>query len=271
MKLKDILENNQVINLETLTKNKQLIEEIQTRLSALGLLQQSSVDGIFGPMTRAALTRFCDIIGLNNMSTGLFGPTFAKKLIEVRGPLVISTPSSPGGVSNALTTALELTLQFEGGFVDNKADLGGATNYGITQRTYDKFRIDNNLHTQNVKFLKMDEVREIYRTRYWKPSQAELMVLPLAVVQFDTAVLFGVGGAIKFLQEALGVTADGIFGPGTLAAFRTNNNKKTAQKIIDKRIIFHKKRVEEDPSQKIFLQGWLNRANQLRTFIENLN
>jgi lysozyme family protein len=97
------------------------------------------------------------------------------------------------------------------------------------------------------------------------------MVLPLALVQFDTAVLFGVGGAIKFLQEALGVTSDGDFGPRTEAALKANNNKQTAMKIIDRRIAFHNKRVAERPSQRIFLKGWLNRANNLRNFIENLN
>lgn len=97
------------------------------------------------------------------------------------------------------------------------------------------------------------------------------MKLSLAVVQFDIAVLFGVGGAVKFLQEALGVTADGIFGPVTAAALQANNNKQTAKKMIEKRIVFHNKRVAENPRQKVFLQGWLNRANQLRDFIENLN
>lgn len=92
MKLETILNKNQVIDLETLTNDKELVKEIQTRLSSLGLLQISNtnygIDGIFGPITKAALERLCDIVDLNNMSTGLFGPTFAKKLIELRGPLV---------------------------------------------------------------------------------------------------------------------------------------------------------------------------------------
>ena len=276
MELETILDKNQVIDLETLTNDKELVKEIQTRLSTLGLLQLSNInhgiDGIFGPVTKAALERFCDIVDLNNMSTGSFGPTFAKKLIELRGPLVTTvTPDSSNVASDALTTALKLTLKFEGGFVDNPNDLGGATNKGITQRTYNSFRIKKRLATKSVKYITDTEVHEIYEIMYWKPCKAELMKLPLAVVQFDTAVLFGVGGAVKFLQEALGVTADGIFGPGTAAALQANNNKQTAKKMTEKRIVFHNKRVAENPSQKVFLQGWLNRASQLRAFIENLN
>lgn len=276
MELETILDKNQVIDLETLTNDKELVKEIQTRLNTLGLLQISNInygiDGIFGPVTKAALERFCELVDLNNMSTGLFGPTFAKKLIELRGPLVTTvTPDSSNVASDALTTALKLTLKFEGGFVDNPNDLGGATNKGITQRTYNSFRIKKRLATKSVKYITDTEVHEIYEIMYWKPCNAELMKLPLAVVQFDTAVLFGVGGAVKFLQEALGVTADGIFGPGTAAALQANNNKQTAKEMIEKRIVFHNKRVAENPSQKVFLQGWLNRASQLRAFIENLN
>lgn len=276
MELEAILDKNQVIDLETLTNDKELVKEIQTRLSTLGLLQisdiNSGIDGIFGPVTKAALERFCEIADLNNMSTGLFGPTFAKKLIELRGPLVTGvTPDSSDAASDALATALKLTLKFEGGYVDHPSDPGGATNKGITQRTYNSFRIKKRFATKSVKDITDTEVHEIYEIMYWKPCKAESMKLPLAVVQFDTAVLFGVGGAIKFLQEALGVTADGIFGTGTATALQANNNKQTANEIIDKRIAFHKERVAEKPSQKVFLNGWVNRANQLRDFIKNLN
>ena len=36
--------------------------------------------------------------------------------------------------------ALTFVLRWEGGYVDHPADPGGATNYGVTQRTYDAWR-----------------------------------------------------------------------------------------------------------------------------------
>ncbi|MEG3955622.1 putative peptidoglycan-binding domain-containing protein [Microcoleus sp. herbarium2] len=111
---------------------------------------------------------------------------------------------------------------------------------------------------------------EIYSEMYWKPSQADSMILLVAIMHFDTAVLFGVTGAILFLQEALGVGVDGIFGSQTESEVPANNNKETGLNIIDGRIAYHRRRVMENSSQEVFLQGWLNRANDLRELIAKL-
>jgi peptidoglycan hydrolase-like protein with peptidoglycan-binding domain len=271
-KIGEILKNNRVINLHELTADKELVREIQSRLNAIGLLKLSDVNGIFGNVTRNALIRFTDSVFLNNMNTGLFGKTFFQKLMEIRGtPIVTNFPSDPpGSLPKKLATALEFTLIWEGGFVDHPLDLGGPTNKGITQRNYDSYRMDKRLPTKDVKFIEEAEVMEIYSERYWKPSQADSMILPLAIVHFDTAVLFGVRGAVQFLQEALGIAADGIFGPQTESELRANNNKETALKIIQGRIDYHRWRVRQNPPQEVFLQGWLNRANALKEFITPL-
>jgi lysozyme family protein len=73
-----------------------------------------------------------------------------------------------------------------------------------------------------------------------------------------------------FLQEALGVGFDGIFGSQTESELRANNNKETALNIIDGRIAYHRRRVMENSSQEFFWQGWLNHANDLREFITEL-
>jgi peptidoglycan hydrolase-like protein with peptidoglycan-binding domain len=271
-KIGEILKNNRVINLNELTADQELVREIQSRLNAIGLLKLSDVNGIFGNVTRNALTRFTDSVFLNNMNTGLFGKTFFQKLMEIRGtPIVITSPiDPPGSLPENLAIALEFTLKWEGGFVDHPLDLGGPTNQGITQDTYNTYRIAKGLRTKEVEFIEKVEVREIYSQRYWKPSEADSMILPLAIVHFDTAVLFGVRGAVLFLQEALGVGVDGNFGPQTESKLRANNNKGTALKIIEGRIDYHHRRVSENPPQKVFLQGWLNRANALREFITEL-
>lgn len=271
-KLGEILKNSRVIKLDELTADKALVRAIQSRLNAIGLLKLSDVDGIFGKVTKNALTNFCDSVFLNNMNTGLFGKTFFQKLMEIRGtPIVITFPiDPPGSLPEKLATALKFTLKWEGGFVDNQFDLGGRTNKGITQKTYDSYRMEKRLPTKDVKFIEEAEVMEIYSEMYWKPSEADSMILPLAIVHFDTAVLFGVRGAVKFLQEALGIAADGIFGPQTESELRANNNKETALNIIEGRIAYHRMIVMKNPPQEVFLQGWVNRANDLRKFITDL-
>jgi peptidoglycan hydrolase-like protein with peptidoglycan-binding domain len=263
MKLATLVKDSKVLDWQTLGRDKELVSEIQNRLSEIGFLKESKLDGNFDPLTKTAIIGFSQTVSLDNGKTGLFGPTFAKKLIEL-------SPTVNPDETGALEIALKFTLQWEGGYVNHPDDLGGPTNKGITQTTYDSYRSSNNLPYKSVEFITDVEVYEIYSKRYWKPSHAELMETPLAVVQFDTAVMFGVKGSIKFLQEALGVTADGIFGRETEMAWQSSNSQDIALEMIEGRISYHKQRVEKMPSQKVFLAGWLNRAEDLREFILNL-
>ncbi|WP_019500957.1 peptidoglycan-binding protein [Pseudanabaena sp. PCC 6802] len=274
LNLQDLIEKDRAIDLDDLKRQPGMTRQIQLRLNALGLLRPSDVDGEFGPVTEAAIARFSDALSLNVTATRKLGPTFAKKLIEARGlPTEITNPIDvTDGVSTttAFSKALEFTLPAEGGFVDNPLDPGGRTNKGIIQSVYDSYRRRKGLPLNDVLNISDAEVSEIYANMYWKPAQCDLMVLPLAVVHFDTAVNFGVAGAVMFLQEALGVAADGIFGPRTMALFQANNNVATANKIITGRIAYRHQRVVDAPSQGIFLNGWLNRDNSLREFIQSL-
>ena len=101
MKLQDIFNDNLVITLDQLKGNSELVQQIEIRLKDLGLLDAGEVDGNWKPATEKALTQFCQLAFLNNMETGLFGRTFAKKLIEMPGP--IPNPSPGQAVSISLT------------------------------------------------------------------------------------------------------------------------------------------------------------------------
>ena len=174
---------------------------------------------------------------------------------------------------NNFDEALRFTLYWEGGYVNHPSDPGGPTNQGITQRTYDSYRSSLNLVKNDVRNITHKEVREIYFSRYWKASKADRMTAPLAIAHFDTCVNFNVRDGVKFLQEALGFTGrdvDGIFGPITAGALKSNNNKATAMKLVEGRIAYRHKRVAKNPSQKVFLSGWLNRDLALKKFIGKL-
>ncbi len=92
MKLQDIFNDNLIITIDGLKNDIELVQQIEIRLKDLELLDISEVDGIWKPVTETALTEFCRLAFLNNIETGLFGRTFAKKLIEMPNPIPIPQP-----------------------------------------------------------------------------------------------------------------------------------------------------------------------------------
>ena len=69
MKLEEIVNQNLVIDLTTLKTDEELIEQIQTKLSKLGLYPASLIDGLYGDRTETALTEFTDA-GLRHIRDG---------------------------------------------------------------------------------------------------------------------------------------------------------------------------------------------------------
>ena len=67
MKLEEIINQDTVIDLNNLKYDKDLLTEIQTNLSELGLDPKSRIDGIYGQVTEAAIWQFCQSVNLDNM------------------------------------------------------------------------------------------------------------------------------------------------------------------------------------------------------------
>lgn len=174
--------------------------------------------------------------------------------------------------SSVFDLAMQFTLRWEGGYVNHPSDPGGATNKGVIQATYNQYRDRKRLPRKSVKQITDAEVDEIYHLMYWTPALCEIMPPKLAIVMFDTAVNFGVGGSIMFLQDVLAVEIDGRFGPLTKAAYDGYQDKaRLADAMVAARIQYRHTRVAQKPSQRVFLQGWLNRDNDLRSFIATVN
>lgn len=169
---------------------------------------------------------------------------------------------------NRFDLCLEMVLGHEGGYSNHASDKGGATNSGITQATYDSWRIGQGAGRQPVSGISGDEVRAIYMARYWLLGKCNLLPAPLDYVHFDGCVNHGIGQAAKFLQRALGVEADGAIGPKTLAAVREEDAAgridDICSDILDQREEFYDQLVARDPSQKAFIKGWHARIAGVR-------
>lgn len=157
--------------------------------------------------------------------------------------------------------ALARVLRFEGGFVDHPADRGGPTNFGVTLKTYSEWR-GRQATPEDLRRLDTRTLHAIYRERFWNPLKLnEAPSQELAELLFDSAVLHGPGRAVRFLQTALGVTIDGVFGPVTQAALRSFSAPTELRRRVNRaRLKFIADIVANDDSQRVFLRGWMNRA-----------
>ncbi len=114
----------------------------------------------------------------------------------------------------------------EGGYVNDPADPGGATNYGVTLQTMRGLRLDLNqdgkVDTTDVRALSAEKARDIFIKTYFEGPRLTLLPVPLQATVFDMQVNAG-KTAIRLLQILLAafgtkVTADGVLGPETARA-----------------------------------------------------
>lgn len=151
--------------------------------------------------------------------------------------------------------ALELVLELEGGYSNHPADTGGATNYGITDATYDAWLGRDG----DVRDITHGEVRSIYRRFYWEPGRCEALPPAVRLVHFDGCVNHGVGLAARMLQRAAGVQDDGIIGPVTLAAVGRMPPGQLVAMVLRERVRLYHLRAARVPGQQVFLAGWMTR------------
>jgi lysozyme family protein len=138
-------------------------------------------------------------------------------------------------------------------------DSGGRTKFGLDSASHPELDLDN---------LTVEEAGIVYKRCYWEKAHCYEMPWPLSQIQFDGAVNTGVGQQMKFLQRAVGVNADGTWGPNTSRATGNTINdiglKALCIFVCDQKETFYRNLVEKKPHLGRFLKGWLNRLNDLR-------
>lgn len=158
-------------------------------------------------------------------------------------------------------------LKWEGGFVDDSDDLGGATNRGVTFGTYATYCKKKGYPAPTVERLKNlseKDWAEILKTMYWDRWKADqIKSQSVANILVDWVWASGTHG-IKIPQQLLGVTIDGIVGAKTLAALNVRNPKQLFEEIKAARVQFIEDICRKRPANNKFKKGWLNRINSLQ-------
>lgn len=155
----------------------------------------------------------------------------------------------------------------EGGFSDHPRDPGGATNYGITQKVYDAWRVSVGLVKQTVRDITKVTVDAIYRERYWDKIKGDDLPAGIDTCTFDAAVNSGVKQGAKWTQRALGVSADGKIGPLTVEAAKHAPNKPAVIKDACRRRLSMLQGLRHWAD---FKNGWSRRVAEVEAFSVNL-
>jgi len=153
----------------------------------------------------------------------------------------------------------DLVIVNEGGYVDNKLDPGGATNWGCTQAVWEGY-IGHKVSVDDMKALTKEDVKPLYKKRYWDAIHGDAIPSGLDYCLFDCAINSGVNRSAKIIQEIVGVFADGAIGNNTVSAITQLNPVTAINEFCDKRQAF----LESLKTFPVFGKGWSKRVSEVR-------
>lgn len=188
------------------------------------------------------------------------------------------------------TQAHKFTAQWEGGLSDHPNDKGGITKYGVSiaflfniaqtqagRDVLDRMGIRLPVTRETIKALTPDQAAALFRWQFWDRLHLDDLHPRTALIVYDAAVNHGPARSVKLAQQACNIVSlrakldvDGALGPLTRAALKANNTPTMHAQAIEQRRRFYRNIVDNNPSQAVFLRGWLNRADALEQYLPSL-
>jgi lysozyme family protein len=174
--------------------------------------------------------------------------------------------------------ALNIVLSHEGGYANVPGDRGGETYRGISRVNWPNWPgwqiVDQNKPLKNNQVIKntlLDNLVSIfYKNQFWDAIQADKLPASIRPLVFDFSVNSGTSTAVRILQKVLTDTTgkkiliDGRIGPQTIALANQVQPKVLFDNYKQARLEFYSNIVANNPGQKKFLKGWLNRLNSFQ-------
>lgn len=169
---------------------------------------------------------------------------------------------------SAFDQCFEIVLGAEGGFTGDPADPGnwtsGIKDQGVCRGT--KFGISAAAYPGlDIAALTLAQAKAIYRQDYWDKISGDQLPPALALLTFDSAVNSGTHWASVWLQEAAGITVDGVIGPVTLHAIlqlsgSPHGKSALCAEFLTRRLLF----MLNLPAWSDFGFGWVRRIFRLQ-------
>lgn len=141
-------------------------------------------------------------------------------------------------------------FKYEGGYVNDQHDPGGETNLGISKRSYPK---------EDIRNMTRARAAQIYRRDFWDKLRCDELPDGLDLVEFDAAVNSGPSRGAKWLQQALGVAADGKVGMATIGAAKNTYAPAAVMRAIGFRRAF----LKTLPTWERYKNGWNKRLDSV--------
>lgn len=182
----------------------------------------------------------------------------------------------------------------EGGYVNDPQDSGGATNKGVTLRT---FRAVCGAHKTitDLKRITSEEWATVFQHCVWQPIAGEKIKSPaISAVMADFAWHSGAATAVKFAQSVCtGLIIDGVAGAKTVATLNRQDPGAFVKRYCDarrgyllrvagfnteNRLLLEQARKSPDRisvamsrnKNKRFIKGWLYRVNELEQWVNDM-
>ena len=154
---------------------------------------------------------------------------------------------------SSFTDAWTALVGNEGGYVDNPADPGGATMYGVTERVAREFGYNGAMQD-----LPLATAQIIAKHFYWDRYSCDSFDPRVGFQLLDAA--YNGGQPAIWLQRAAGVAEDGVIGPLTIAAVAAQDAFQIILRFNAYRLTYYTG-LDTWPE---FGRGWTNRiANNL--------
>lgn len=153
--------------------------------------------------------------------------------------------------------AIIRVLKSEGGYVNEPKDPGGPTNFGITQAVY-QVNGHPGASAADVKAMKLDEAKRIYKVRYADPCRFDELPAGLDYALFDYAVNSGVGRANKVIRRVCSLP-DNATWPTLSMAIDKRDPKVLISTVDDERLRF----LSSLSTWSVFGRGWAARVRSV--------
>jgi len=169
------------------------------------------------------------------------------------------------------STAFQLVIANEGGYVNDPDDPGGETYKGVSRNNFSNWSgwttidnlkqqagfpssLDNDSDLQNA-------VSDFYRLNFWnKVNGDQISNQEVANSIFDFGVNAGITTSATMAQKVVGVTTDGVIGPNSISGINKFNPDYFLSAFTVAKIAHYIAIVRKRPASQKYFYGWVIRA-----------